>query len=73
MKKNVEEGKLGDERYKLVAFAILGLVLFPYEIGVISLEATNTFMKYECNRINPSVTILAKTMLSINHCRMHGK
>jgi hypothetical protein len=31
MKKNDEEGKLGNERYKLVAFAICGLVLFPSE------------------------------------------
>ena len=29
MKKNVKEGKLGDERYRLVAFTIFGLVLFP--------------------------------------------
>jgi hypothetical protein len=27
MKKNVEEGKLRDERYMLVAFTIFGLVL----------------------------------------------
>jgi hypothetical protein len=73
MKKNVEEGKLGDERYRLVAFAIFGLVLFPSKIGVISLEAANVFVEYEYDRINPSSAILAKTMLSLNHCRMHGK
>ncbi|KAL9334366.1 hypothetical protein Peur_074505 [Populus x canadensis] len=73
MKKNAEEGKLGDERYKLMAFAIFGLVLFPSEIGVISLEATNVFIEYEHDRINPSSAILAETMLSLNHCRMHGK
>jgi hypothetical protein len=38
MKKNVEEGRLGDERYRLVAFAIFGLVLFPFEIGVINVN-----------------------------------
>jgi len=37
MMKNVEKGKLEDERYKLVALAIFGLVLFPSEIRVISL------------------------------------
>jgi hypothetical protein len=47
MKKNVEEGKLGDERYRLVAFAIFGLVLLPYEIRVISLDAANVFIEYE--------------------------
>jgi hypothetical protein len=73
MKKNAEEGKLGDERYKLMAFAIFGLVLFPSEIGVISLEATNVFVEYEHDLINPSSAILAETMLSLNHCRMHGK
>jgi len=73
MKKNAEEGKLGDERYRLVAFAIFRLVLFPSEIGVISLEAANVFVEYEYDRINPSSAILAETMLSLNHCRMHGK
>jgi hypothetical protein len=38
MKKNDEEGKLGNERYKLVAFAIFGLVLFPSENEDISLS-----------------------------------
>ena len=38
MKKNDEEGKLGNERYKLVAFAIFGLVLFPCENEDISLS-----------------------------------
>ena len=73
MKKNAEEGKLGDERYRLVAFAIFGLVLFPSEIGVISLEGANVFIEYEYDRINPSSEILVETMLSLNHCRMHGK
>jgi hypothetical protein len=73
MKKNIEEGELGDERYRLVAFAIFGLVLFPSEIGVISLEAANVFMEYEHDRINPFSTILGETLLSLNHYRMHGK
>jgi hypothetical protein len=73
MKKNVEEGKLGEERYRLVAFAIFGLVLFPSEIGVISLEAASVFIEYERDRINPSSAILGETMLSLNHYRMHGK
>jgi hypothetical protein len=73
MKNNVEEGKLGDERFKLVAFVIFGLVLFSSEIEVISLEVVNAFMEYEHDRINPAVAILAKTMLSLNHYRMHDK
>jgi hypothetical protein len=73
MKKNVKEGKLEDEWYKLVAFAIFGLVMFPFGIGVISLEAVNAFIEYEHDRINLSVAILTKTMLSFNHCRMHER
>jgi len=37
IKKNVEKGKFGDEWYKLVAFAISGLNLFPSKNGVINL------------------------------------
>jgi len=73
MKKNAEEGKLGNERYKLVAFAIFSLVPFPSEIGVISLKAANAFVEYEHTQINPFAAMLAKTMLSLNHCRMRGK
>jgi hypothetical protein len=56
-----------------VAFAIFGIVLFPSEIRVISLEAANVFIEYEHDRINPSSTILVETMLSLNHCIMNGK
>ena len=73
MKKNAEEGKLGDERYMLVAFAIFGLVLFPSKIEVINLEAANVFIEYENDWINPSSAILGETMLSLNHYRTHGK
>jgi hypothetical protein len=73
MKKNAEEGRLGDERYRLVAFTIFGLVLFPSKIGVINLEATSVFIEYEHDRINPFSAILVETMLSLNHCRMNGK
>ena len=73
MKKNAKEGKLGDKWYKLVAFAIFGLVLFLSEIGVNNLKVANAFMKYEHERINSSTVIFIETMLSLNHCRMHGK
>jgi len=73
MKKNVEEGMLGDERYQLVAFAIFGLILFLSEIRVIVLKAANAFNKYEHDRINLFGIILVETILSLNHCRMHRK
>ena len=47
--------------------------IFPSEIGVISLEAASIFLEYKHDWINPSSTILAKTMLSLNHCKMNGK
>jgi hypothetical protein len=56
-----------------VAFAIFGLVLFLSEIGVNNLKVANAFMKYEHERINSSTVIFIETMLSLNHCRMHGK
>jgi hypothetical protein len=63
LKTNKDEGKLGDERYQVVAFAIFGLVLFRSEAGgIISVEATNT-----------TITILVKTFISLNHYRLHGK
>jgi len=64
---------LGDERYQLMAFAIFGLILFLYEIRVISLKAANAFNKYEHDRINLFGIILVETTLSLNHCRMHRK
>jgi hypothetical protein len=73
MKKNVEEGMLGDERYQLVAFAISGLILFLSEIRVISLEAANAFKEYEHDRIHLFGIILVETILSHNHYKMHGK
>jgi hypothetical protein len=55
-----------------MAFAIFGLVLFPSEAEVNSLEVADAFIEYEHSKINPSAIILAKTMLSFNHCSLHG-
>jgi len=49
---------------------IFGLVFFPNLTGIISLEAATTFIKNENTQINFIVTILAKTILSLNHCKM---
>jgi hypothetical protein len=56
-----------------MAFAIFGLVLFPSEVGVNSLEVADAFIEYKHSKINPSAVILAKTMLSFNHCSLHGR
>jgi hypothetical protein len=43
----MEEGKLGNEWYKVVAFAIFRLMLFPSETRVTGLEAPNVFVEYK--------------------------
>ena len=45
LKMDKEKGKLGEERYQIIAFAIFGLVLFPLEApGIISIKAANAFL-----------------------------
>jgi hypothetical protein len=57
----------------ILALGILGLVLFPNLIRVISLEGATTFIEYKNNQINPTTTILAETILTLNHYRKVGK
>lgn len=45
IKKNIKNGKLGNKWYKIVAFAIFRLELFPFETRVISLKAANAFCR----------------------------
>jgi hypothetical protein len=74
LKTDKEEGKLGEERYWIVAFVIFGLVMFPSKTTrIISIEATNTFIEYEQTKNNLTSAILAETVLSLSHCRLHGK
>ena len=74
LKASKDKGRLGEEGYQLVAFAIFSLVLFPSEaVGIISMEAASAFVEYEQGKNNPTSTILAETFLSLNYCRMHGK
>jgi hypothetical protein len=67
------EEKKGNERYKILAFAIFGIVLFLSKVRVTSPEVANAFVEYEHIKINPSTVILAETLLSLNHCRKHGQ
>jgi len=74
LKTDKEKGKLGEERYQIIVFAIFRLVLFPSEAaGIISIEAANAFLEFEQTKNNPTSAILAETFLSLNHCRLHGK
>jgi len=66
---NKDEGKLGDERYQVVAFVIFGLVLFALEAEIINVEACNAFIEYK----QTTRAFLAETFLSLNHCWLYGK
>jgi hypothetical protein len=62
LKTDKEKGKLGEERYQIIAFAIFGLVLFPSEAaGIISIEAANAFLEFEQTKNNHTLAILAET------------
>ena len=56
------------KRERLIALGIFGLVLFPSQIGIISLEATTAYVEYENTQINPVASILAETIITLNHC-----
>jgi repressor of nif and glnA expression len=67
------EKKSGLEKERLIALGIFGLVLFPSQTGLVSLEAAAAYVEYENTQINPVAAILAKTILTLNHCRRTGK
>ena len=67
------ENKSGLEKERLIALGIFGLVLFPGQTGVVSLEAAAAYIEYENTQINPVATILAEMILTLNHCRRTGK
>ena len=61
------------EKERLIALGIFGLVLFPSQTGLVSLEAVAAYVEYENTQINPVAAILAETILTLNHCRRTGK
>jgi hypothetical protein len=67
------EKRSGSEKERLIALGIFGLVLFPSQTGVVSLEATAAYVEYENTQINPVTVILAETILTLNHCRRSEK
>jgi hypothetical protein len=58
-----------EENGRILALGIFRLVLFPNLIGTNSLEAAATFIENENTQINPTIAILAKTILTLNHCK----
>jgi hypothetical protein len=67
------EKKSGLEKERLIALGIFGLVLFPSQTGLVSLEAAAAYVEYENTQIHPVAAILAETILTLNHCRRTGK
>jgi hypothetical protein len=67
------EKKSGLEKERLIALGIFGLVLFPSQTGVVSLEAAAAYVEYENTQINLVAAILAETILTLNHCWRTGK
>ena len=61
------------EKERLIALGIFGLVLFPSQTGLVSLEAVAAYVEYENTQINPVAAILVETILTLNHCRRTGK
>ena len=47
------EKKSGLEKERLIALGIFGLVLFPSQTGLVSLEAAAAYVEYENTQINP--------------------
>jgi len=67
------EQKSGSEKERLIALGIFGLVLFPSRTGIVSLEAAAAYVEYENTQINSVASILAETIITLNHCRRAGK
>ena len=57
-----QEKKSGLEKERLIALSIFGLVLFPWQTGVVNLEAAAAYVEYENTQINQVAAILAETI-----------
>jgi hypothetical protein len=57
----------------LIALGIFGLVLFPSQTRVVSLDAATAYIEYENTQVNLVAAILTETILTLNHYRRTGK
>ena len=74
LKTDKDNGKLREEKYQVVAFAISGLVLFPSEVvRIIRVQVVNAFIEYEWTKNNLISVILVETLLALNHYILNGK
>jgi hypothetical protein len=67
------EKKSGSEKERLIALGIFGLVLFPSQTRVVSLDAATAYIEYENTQVNLVAAILTETILTLNHYRRTGK
>jgi len=67
------EKRSGSEKERLITLGIFGLMLFPSQTVVVSLEAAAAYVEYKNTQINPVDAILAETILTLNHCRRTRK
>jgi hypothetical protein len=72
-KRRKNDSRFVEEKSIILALRVFGLLLFPNPTGIISLEAAVTFVAYENTKINPTTTILEKSILTLNHCRSVDK
>ena len=58
---------------RILALAIYGIIIFPFSIGIIDLEAISVFQSVEYYKVNPIPAILAETFMSLSYCHIKKK
>ena len=62
------EKKSGSEKERSIALGVFNLVLLPSQISIISLKVVVAYVEYENTQINPVTSILAESIITLNHC-----
>ncbi|MBA0867670.1 hypothetical protein Goshw_002756 [Gossypium schwendimanii] len=61
----------GDRHLALFVFAVYRLIVFPKALGYVSVELANFLFQIE-KGVNPTPTVLAETIISLNFIRRKG-
>jgi hypothetical protein len=62
-----------EEKGRILALGIFRLMLFPNLTRIINSEVAAAFVAYENTHINPTIVILAKTIIKLSHCKRVSK
>jgi hypothetical protein len=62
-----------EEKDRILALEIFRLMLFPNLTRTINSEVAAAFVAYENTHINSTIVILAKTILTLSHCKRVSK